>query len=497
MIFSKHIIQKNMVNNKIAVVVPIYNVELWLEQCLDSIVKQTEPFDEVILVNDGSTDRSIEICEHYCEKYKQFKLYSQPNKGLGAARNVGIEQAISDYIMFLDSDDWLREDTVYVLKQHLEKDFCEVLYFDAAIIIETVENSTVNQNMRNIYDRSKAGLDNQKMTGWEYFERSYPRYYTPSACLALYKKKILDDEQLRFPEGVYFEDNLFSFIFCNIAKTTLHISQMLYQRRYRTGSIMTGRYSEKKFFDHIKCAEGMWEYIQDIDWKGKERKLLLQIVNDGFATIIDGYNICIKENIQINNKIQKRFLQSISHYIEILQLFKFASQMKDITNLVIAQRNLAFLIKENFRNDIEIAMMLDKVTSSLEKYYLTLFEGIQLEKSEKKIGIYGMGRHTEGLISIFEKLKEGINCDLVFIDSKIDKGEYRGRKIINYKEIDDCFDLIIVSSFVYEAEMVQNVKSIGKDIPIYRFYEHINTDIFSEYKSFLWCLERKNIKDVD
>ena len=142
-------------------------------------------------------------------------------------------------------------------------------------------------------------------------------------------------------------------------------------------------------------------------------------------------------------------------------------------------------------------MMLDKVTSSLEKYYLTLFEGIQLEKSEKKIGIYGMGRHTEGLISIFEKLKEGINCDLVFIDSKIDKGEYRGRKIINYKEIDDCFDLIIVSSFVYEAEMVQNVKSIGKDIPIYRFYEHINTDIFSEYKSFLWCLERKNIKDVD
>ena len=94
-------------NNLITVIVPIYNAELYLEKCLESLVCQTVAFDEIILINDGSTDESSSICDKYCGTYEYFKLVKQENKGQGTARNRGIWQAKGDYILFVDSDDYV------------------------------------------------------------------------------------------------------------------------------------------------------------------------------------------------------------------------------------------------------------------------------------------------------------------------------------------------------------------------------------------------------
>ena len=95
---------------KISVVIPVYNVEKYLEQCLDSVIAQSFEDIEVICVNDGSTDSSLEILKRYANNDSRIKIISQKNKGAGAARNVGIENAAGEYVYFMDSDDYLNAD---------------------------------------------------------------------------------------------------------------------------------------------------------------------------------------------------------------------------------------------------------------------------------------------------------------------------------------------------------------------------------------------------
>lgn len=107
-------------NDMISLIVPVYNVEQYLPQCLNSIANQTYKNIEVILVNDGSIDGSLKICESYCEKYS-WKLISQKNQGLSAARNAGLEVATGEFIAFCDSDDWLDTDMIATMMFNAKK----------------------------------------------------------------------------------------------------------------------------------------------------------------------------------------------------------------------------------------------------------------------------------------------------------------------------------------------------------------------------------------
>ena len=106
----------------ISVIVPVYNVEEYLEECLESIQQQTYTDIEVILVNDGSTDDSKEICERYCAKDNRFKLINQENQGLSEARNVGVRASTGEYIFFVDSDDVININVLEVLLPYMKTD---------------------------------------------------------------------------------------------------------------------------------------------------------------------------------------------------------------------------------------------------------------------------------------------------------------------------------------------------------------------------------------
>ena len=94
-------------NIKFSIIVPVYNVERYVERCIDSIVAQTYPAYEIICVNDGSTDGSLEVLQRLADGHPSIKIIDQANKGLGGARNSGVAQATGDYIWFIDSDDWI------------------------------------------------------------------------------------------------------------------------------------------------------------------------------------------------------------------------------------------------------------------------------------------------------------------------------------------------------------------------------------------------------
>ncbi|MFC2677984.1 MAG: glycosyltransferase family 2 protein, partial [Granulicatella sp.] len=106
----------------ISVIVPVYNVEEYLEECLDSIRKQTYQDIEGILVNDGSTDGSKAICEHFCQSDKRFRLINQENQGQSVARNRGVKESLGEYIMFVDSDDVIKANILEVLLSYMKAD---------------------------------------------------------------------------------------------------------------------------------------------------------------------------------------------------------------------------------------------------------------------------------------------------------------------------------------------------------------------------------------
>lgn len=467
----------------ITAIVPVYNVEKYLVQCLDSIIKQQILFDEVILINDGSTDQSLSICERYVKEYSYFKLINQKNAGLSAARNRGICAASCDYVMFLDSDDYLRLDTVKILKNQMQVFPYDAVYFDADIHYE----DGCAQITSNRYDRSNTEVSDFRGTGWEYFAKCYPRNYVVSACMAAYKRKMITEVGVKFPEGLYFEDNYFSFMFLCQGENVKHISEKLYQRRYREHSIITGRYTERKFVDYIKVVLLIWDKICKNTYYKLEmyREILMALVCDHCTIILDNYQLCIDDGIVLEEEARGLLKYLIGKYFELLKKLQLDIESCDLAILARVMDNYHRIICWELDQRQIINSQIWQIAALQRELYLELLKKLPLNRENCKVGIYGMGKHTEGLLTIYENLIGKITCDMIFIDSQKDHGIYRDKKIIQYQKMDQNFDLIIISSFIYEQEMLRNVRKIRQNIPVYTFYEKLNGDIFTKYRYFL------------
>lgn len=115
---------------KLSIIIPIYNADIYLENCLKNIVKQINNNDEIILINDGSTDSSLDICNRYKSIYKNIKVIDKKNEGVSIARNVGLDLAIGDYIVWIDSDDWVNDNYIFLVKKYLKETEVDILIFD-------------------------------------------------------------------------------------------------------------------------------------------------------------------------------------------------------------------------------------------------------------------------------------------------------------------------------------------------------------------------------
>lgn len=176
---------------KVSVVVPVYNVEKYLDKCLTSLVNQTLKDIEIIVVNDGTKDNSQDIIDKYAKKYKNIKSYKKTNGGLSSARNYGIKKCTGKYIAFLDSDDYV------------EHDMYELLYNKA--ISGDFDVTVCNLNY--VYDNyTKKASSNLKkdITTKEEIKKSMINIY-PVAWNKLYKKELFDNN-IFFKEGVWYED---------------------------------------------------------------------------------------------------------------------------------------------------------------------------------------------------------------------------------------------------------------------------------------------------
>lgn len=230
----------------VSIIVPIYNVEQYLKECLDSLVNQTLQDIEIICVNDGSPDNSADIVRKYMQADSRIKLIEQENRGLSGARNAGLKVAKGEYVYFMDSDDWLEHDAMEMCYQVAIRDNVDVVLFDALSFKDGVENCS--GEIQNTYDRSKLlqSYANQAMPAKQLFKQMIQTgAMRASVCLNFIRRELLMKNNLDFKEGLIHEDELFTPQLYALASSMIYIPHMFFHRRVRLGSIMTSVKIEK------------------------------------------------------------------------------------------------------------------------------------------------------------------------------------------------------------------------------------------------------------
>ena len=262
----------------ISIVVPVYNVADYLHFAIESLIKQTYQNFEVILVNDGSTDDSPLLCEDYAKQYENIHVFHKENGGLSDARNFGVAKANSDWIFFLDPDDYLEEYTLELIVKIQE--------IHQADLISTKVKATSKYNAYTSYRLQDSDYkDLAPITKEKALELMLDdKVATVSACAKLYHKSIL--EKIPFPVGKIYED--FYVVADHLALADKIVISPLETYNYyrREGSIVRSTFTEKRydFFDAVSKNEEVIkkEYTQSIELK---QSLQAKKLRGGFVVI--------------------------------------------------------------------------------------------------------------------------------------------------------------------------------------------------------------------
>ncbi|HJA32853.1 MAG TPA: glycosyltransferase [Candidatus Mediterraneibacter merdigallinarum] len=209
----------------ISVIVPIYNVEQYLNQCLQSICSQSYKNLEIILVDDGSSDRCPELCDVWAEKDSRIRVIHKQNGGLSDARNAGMVCAKGEYIAFVDSDDWIEKDLYQKLWSELHQNNAQIA---ACGIVKVFETTSEEQK---IYSKQKIFTNEEALQ-----TLLKGQDFCAVAWNKLYKRDVIED--IRFPVGRLHEDEFFTYrVIANASKLVL-VPEAKYYYRQRAGSIM-------------------------------------------------------------------------------------------------------------------------------------------------------------------------------------------------------------------------------------------------------------------
>jgi len=228
---------------KVSVIIPVYNTEKYLRKCIDSVKNQTFTDIEVLLIDDGSTDNSPAICDEYAASDSRIKVIHQQNGGRSAARNTGLDNASGDFILFVDSDDYITETTVSILIETHKKTCADIIIF-------------------NFFGKLHKPFEWPEglCSGTEAAERVFRHISYVSPCTRFCDRKIYDN--IRFPEGLNFEDTYKCLDVILAAEKIYTLDKNLYfYREVETG--ITGSKPNVKHLDAFFAYENLYKTVID------------------------------------------------------------------------------------------------------------------------------------------------------------------------------------------------------------------------------------------
>lgn len=246
--------------SKISVIIPVYNTSKYLEKCLDSLVNQTLKDIEIICIDDGSTDISLQILKEYEKNDNRFKILTQKNQGQSVARNVGLRFANGEYIGFIDSDDWADVrmfEKLYNNAKTYDSDIamCSITVFNEKTGIYTISDSYMSLNLFN------KSFENRNFNYKETLNFIFRICVVP--WNKIYKREFLNSKNLMFVEGLNFEDNVFNLqTIVKAEKISLIKEPLVYYRRDSDTSYTFGK-SEYKKLDFFKIFELEEKFLKE------------------------------------------------------------------------------------------------------------------------------------------------------------------------------------------------------------------------------------------
>lgn len=449
----------------VSIIIPVYNAERYLSECLDSVLKQTVSFEEIIIVNDGSTDGSKEICRRYETENTGIRLIEQENAGLSAARNTGLEIAKGDYIVFLDSDDMVSHRMCETIKRVAgKKGDLDVVYYGSEIIKE-VPIAFPEEG----YSRSSK-IAGTVLDGFESLKKLFPEYYQMSACMSAYRNEFLKGNNIWFIKGILYEDRFFSLRVVTEAESVIYVTDKLYIRRFRADSIIMSPASRRKIEDVTYGHKAEWNYMKSSK-KWTDDMALTQY-----------YALC---------SFYMAFQEDVSSCLESKEQMEYVSAFvdfwfSDLDISIMSANELALLLfvlqkaekgwsMENFIHSFGTRKKFDQYKEEVESLLTgkckEKLRGLPLDRKVRG-AIYGIGRHTECMLDLYQTMIGNISSDIYFIVSE-DSGEskYQGREIRQVENLYQDTEYVIISSKMYQADMCKRLEAAcfdcGRAVTLY------------------------------
>jgi len=235
---------------KFSIIVPIYNVEKYLRECIDSILLSDHHDLEIILVDDGSTDESPQICDEYAAKYNRVNVIHTANSGPSAARNIGLKSATGEYVLFVDSDDWIDASAINVIAKLVKNSVCEIdLMFLEAM---KVYGKDVKRPLGDDYIAER--INGREKADVMAHLSSLPKF-PGSACNKLFRREFLIKNNIYFREGIYNEDIDLMITALTVARRFAYCPQPYYFYRQNRPGSRSGLPNEKSFVDLLDIIQ--------------------------------------------------------------------------------------------------------------------------------------------------------------------------------------------------------------------------------------------------
>ena len=233
---------------KISVIIAAYNVEKYIEKCLESIIAQTHRDLEIIVVNDGSTDNTLRLIRNFSKIDSRIVMIDKPNGGLSSARNAGLDIASGDYIGFVDGDDYIHEEMYKKLYQLCKKTKCDI---SVCGYIRKYSNREVFSNSKKIIHYSSEEALAELISSENLHDYAWDK---------LYKKELFNN--IRYPLGKMYEDVFTTYKLFFKAKKVVYMDEPLYYYIQRDGSILRKGFSEKQF-DQLEALEEIKRFLSE------------------------------------------------------------------------------------------------------------------------------------------------------------------------------------------------------------------------------------------
>lgn len=429
---------------KVSIIVSCYNTDEYVAECIESIVSQTCLDIEIILINDGSTDNSLEIMRRYEASDDRIIIINQDNHGLGYSRNLGIDKSQGEYILFVDSDDFLEKDTIEGLYFNANSLDLDLLYYSGKIVNDAKDEK---YDSFNPYKRHTE-FETQVFSGIDYFISEYPDVIT-SSCMVLIKKDFILNNNIRFRSKYFHEDVAFNFCMMMDAERVSVCDKEYYCRRLRPGSIMRS----SKTIDHaLGVSYAALDILNKIDSNANEIffKYAFDFVSQSINIFLD---LCTDENEK--NIYRDCILKIISFYED---WGRTDVCLKDINAVIGSLGNLidvSVLLKDDIKG-------LEDIRDDL---YEEIFRCIKLGDYTQTVGIYGIGKKTKRLLDEYDRVIGKPNAEVFFIVTEPSEVEiYMDKEVLCIDDISRKNpDEIIITSEIYGDEMIAEIeKRYGK-----------------------------------